>query len=490
MKAAKHLKIGTILALSLILTLGFFASGQEKAREKINWNKPRSHSERLTADHYIFPEGWEEATQGVEKISFYNSGSIKWDIATKVNIERFTELTGIEVEAIPVSSNLEVTKSVSTLVSKDTSVEAPGLDMTGFELSSVAAPNWVDPVGVLYPPEVLELYQEEWQNILTWDGNFYAMPITYISHGDFYRPSFFENADVEIPDTYTEFLDAAKEVQNWLKKNKEGQDYSGTLIGAGGRTQLAGTFRTILYSNGEKMYANGEWRFDTKEAEEAFKWMVKAFREGVISSAALNYSLGGVADTFEAGKSASMISMQPSYLQYYKNQTDIGQDVALRGFKFDSEDPDSLIGANMVNANSITVNKYIDDNEKAAVMLLGDYLKSLQAQRNELIVEGNGSPMEYLWNNLEEQIKLVDWDFVNKQAEKLGLSPYEPVTIEEFRANRKGQKELNLGATHTAYPPSATEITDKFQTEFQKAAKGNISAEEALENIDEFAKEF
>ncbi|NIO11149.1 MAG: hypothetical protein GTO40_25305, partial [Deltaproteobacteria bacterium] len=49
----------------------------KKAYEYIKWDKPKPMAERLLADEYILPKGWEKATKGVKKLVFFNSGGLK-----------------------------------------------------------------------------------------------------------------------------------------------------------------------------------------------------------------------------------------------------------------------------------------------------------------------------------------------------------------------------------------------------------------------------
>ena len=91
--------IGMLVVLVLLVVGSIGASAQE-AWKLIDWNKPVPMVERLTGDQYILPEGWEEATKGVEKLVYYNSGGLAGDIATAINLELFEQKTGIQVEAV------------------------------------------------------------------------------------------------------------------------------------------------------------------------------------------------------------------------------------------------------------------------------------------------------------------------------------------------------------------------------------------------------
>ena len=70
------------------------------AYELIQWNSPKPINERISGTEYVLPDGWKEATAGVRKIKVSNFGALQHDPATVANAKKFSELTGIEVEAV------------------------------------------------------------------------------------------------------------------------------------------------------------------------------------------------------------------------------------------------------------------------------------------------------------------------------------------------------------------------------------------------------
>ena len=80
------LGLGLMLILLMIIGQTVFAAG-EKPWEKIEWNKPVPAPERLSADEYILPEGWQQAVKGVERILHFNAGSMEHDPGTLANFK-------------------------------------------------------------------------------------------------------------------------------------------------------------------------------------------------------------------------------------------------------------------------------------------------------------------------------------------------------------------------------------------------------------------
>ena len=143
--------IALSIGLMVFLAAGISYGGPKKAYELINWNKPVPMTERLLADRYILPEGWKEATKGVKKLVFFNSGGLKHDIATAIGMEIFEQRTGIKVRALEVGGAYTFPKFLSVVISKDPSVHF-GFVRAETEYSQVASAGWAHRIDELWPP--------------------------------------------------------------------------------------------------------------------------------------------------------------------------------------------------------------------------------------------------------------------------------------------------------------------------------------------------
>ena len=482
-----------ILVFLLVLATAAFvsASGGEEATAvatAIKWNKPVSWPERLLADKYILPEGWQKATEGVKEISFYNSGGLSTDIATAMNMARFQELTGIKVNAIAVSADLAEPKSLATLVAKDTSVDAVLANDPAYNLSSLVAGGWIVPVDVMYPPEVTKLYNPDLKSSYSWDGHWYAAPICYIGHIDFYRPSWLKGAGVELPDNYADLYEVIKKVDAWAKKTYGPDNFGAVFVGS---TQDAiNWYRTLMYSQGSLVIKDGKYQFGSPESRNAFKLMVDIVKNGYAPRDTLTYAWGDAGRFFGVGKAGFLFAIQPSYITVYQRSEydkTLGGDVdVFAPLKWDKSSPDSYRGKGVVGSNSMLINKYISDQQKAAVMLFYDYVRSLEGQRNEVIVEGNESALVYLWENMGEQLKRVDWAFADKVADQLKIDHVQRRTALPALEARKIN---SLETSFEVYLPGFQQISQKFIEEFSKAVLGERTIDEAIKNIQAIADE-
>ena len=129
----------------------------KKAFELIDWNKPVSMKERLLADEYVLPEGWQEAVKGVKELVFFNSGALKDDIATAIGMALFEKKTGIKMRCIEVGSAYTFPKLLSVFTSKDPNIHF-GFVRAEIEYTQVAAAGWAHPINELWPAEVSDIY--------------------------------------------------------------------------------------------------------------------------------------------------------------------------------------------------------------------------------------------------------------------------------------------------------------------------------------------
>jgi hypothetical protein len=110
---------------------------------------------------YILPEGWEEATKGVDELVLTNSGSLKHDPAAVLNALIFYKLTGIRLTIIEMKDPLLWPKTLSVLTAKATDVDVFYSTRSMLETPHLSAAGWLHPVDELWPPEVQELYPIE-----------------------------------------------------------------------------------------------------------------------------------------------------------------------------------------------------------------------------------------------------------------------------------------------------------------------------------------
>jgi len=452
----------------------------------IKWNEPVPIVERISGDKYILPKGWKEATRGVREISFYNSGGLQYDIATYMNMKRFEQLTGFKMKAIPLPGELMYAKALSILVTGDGSVALIGVGGPDCDLMPYAAGGWLVPLDVLYPPEVVNLYSPGLKTLLYTMGHWYASPIATLgTGGQYYRPSWLKNAGVAVPNSWEELLTAAQKCRTWGKQNL-GEDYYG-IVFPGLNVNFQYFLQGLTASQGERWWQDGKWHFNSPEFKNAFSLAVSLIRQDVASQDCLNLSLWDAGRLFGLGKAAFAAGLVSSYSWQYRTQfLEVKDDFVFQApLRWSINDPDHY-QSGVITANCLAITKYASVQDQAAGMLFIDFLRSKEAQRNEAVVELNETFYTSIYDEINPGEK-VDWNLANQAADELGIT--RPPRRDEL-LDAKARKILMKYGQTNIFPPGYWEILNKIVEMFGKAVLGEISVEEAIENIQKFASTF
>jgi ABC-type glycerol-3-phosphate transport system substrate-binding protein len=467
--------VALVVAITVVLALGFtFPAQGKEAYKYIKWNKPKPMTERLLADEYILPKGWQKATKGVKQLVFFNSGGLKHDIATAINMELFEKKTGIRMKALPLGSAYTFPKFLSVVTSKDPSVHI-GFIRAEVEYAHVAAAGWAHPIDELWPPEVQKLYSPGLVDGINWGGHYYGSVNIVQWYVLYYRPSWLKKAGVtKVPETWEEVYEAAKKCREWAKGNL-GRDYYGFTFGAtkAGHIHIA-MLSALTYSQGGRLLKDGKFNLDTPEFRNSWNYLVNMINEDVADVACLGYSWNDYQKVFGMGKAAMMLGYSV-YAVKFAEFPEVAKDwAAIAPPKWDAKQPDSnRVG--YINYDEFVINNFADDKHKAAAMLFLDFLRSKEACMYELIVEGNDSflPAVYEDPNIVDKI---DWDLAKEVAKKIKTA--EPkkmgVTMPEVRAASAKTARIE------AMPPGAAYVSDILSEYLGKAGTKKMDPDKAL----------
>jgi ABC-type glycerol-3-phosphate transport system substrate-binding protein len=479
-----------VLCISLGAGLNSYAAGrQEKAAAsledvvKIDWNSPAPWAERLSADKYVLPKGWKEATQGVTSITFGNSGALMADIATKMNMMRFEELTGIKVNAIELPADLMIPKTLATVVARNPNVHLVYAGATD-NLGTLMAGKWLDPVDFFWPQAVLDLYGSSVRDYRI-DGHWWGSFITTVAYCVYYRPSWLKAAGVDVPRSWAELYPAVSKVDAWAKQHF-GRDYYG-IVFPGDGLQLTKLLQDIVHSQGKRVFAEGKYDFNLPEFENALYYLLRFAKEGMVTPDFISYDYSEGPNLFGLGKAGFCVHAATAYTMKFPTEYPEVKDdwEMMPQFKWDNASPDNY-QAGDVGHNGLAIPTYIDDKHKAAGLLFMDYVRSREATRNELCVEGNESA--FLANYQDSDVaKKVDWNLANRAAKELGI-PNPPQVSELAKSEARGQV-VKYGYSEPAYP-GYENIMKKVNEMFAGAVSGELSKEEAVKGIISYVESF
>ena len=456
--------IGIMCGLSVLFGLVVWA-GEVPAWELINWDAPVSAAERLSADEYILPEGWEKAVEGVEYIVYFNSGGLEHDPATVVNIEKFEELTGIDVRPIEVSALILFDKTLSVMVARDPSIHGMALTDAPLELAQVIGAEWATPLP-FWTPEVQAIYPKALVDAMRGpDGRVYATCDTMRVYLLFYRPSWLKAAGVErVPQTWQEVREAARKAREWALANL-GPDYWGIVFP--GDYNLSHMFQAAIYSQGARVLVDGKPVWNSPEGRKAWQlWYDFIVTDGSAPEACLGYTWHDYQEVFVKGKAAMMLGFTTYIVRcadpqlapalqtdVFGNPVEGGDFAMVAPPKWDADEPDAHRAA-FIDFDSFIINPFADDRHQAAAMLFAEFRMSKEACRNEVVVEGNDAFFPGVYDDPEVLEKI-------RFPEAIALS------VEN--------------AVMEAFPPGSKRAIDILREYFGKAVTGMMDVQAALD---------
>lgn len=197
------MKIKKILAciLTLIMTVSLLAGCKGKDKEASNGGDSNGEVEEIK---WMF---WDDLTATEDLISLGYA---------KV-LERFNETYKGKYHVTPITTNLEEydTKLNALIAAKDTPdvfICNPGPNLTQYVESGVAADL----------TDILQNQEKEWYDSFTegiferliYDGKIYAVPTNFAAALVFYNTEMFKAAGVEVPTTFTEWIDVCQKLKD------------------------------------------------------------------------------------------------------------------------------------------------------------------------------------------------------------------------------------------------------------------------------------
>ena len=473
-----------ITALSLLIAAAGigFAGGQaegtgEEALAKINWEAPMPMAERISQQGpietmdaswndwgvtlagkkamltgYVLPEGWEEAIGDVDELVVTNSGGMTHDPATAVNWKAFEKYTGIRGNIIEMQDPLLWPKTLAVTMAKSTDVDMFYNTRAMLEIPHLSAAGWIVDIDYLWTPETIKLYPEKQLRALRGvDGKIYASPNCLWGQYLFYRPSWLEAAGVDVPETWQELVVATKKVNEWAM-SELGPGNSGMVYPAGDPDPLHQIWAMTTYAQKKTIVVDGKVVVDPK----SWELVCKLWTEGGMSKESMEYLWSGAPEVFAKGK-AGFIITGGVYANMY-NDPEFGTgvqddwDVAIvpewEGF--------GIKGINLAGNDAWTINPYISAEKKAAAVLFQDYLRSYQAQFNELYVEGNESSMVQVYEHPAIQSE---------------------VTFPDLRMQTVEQQ------AGEAFPPGMMDVMELYKEYLHRVILGQLSIDEARERL-------
>ncbi len=459
-KALQVFLVGVIV----ISSFAAFAAGPDA----IKWNEPAPMVERIMGQGpvevipeeyndysvdltgkkggmltgYVLPEGWKEAIGDVKELILTNSGGMKHDPATALNAKIFEKMTGVHLNLIEMKDPLLWPKTLAVSMAKSDDVDIFYATRSMLEIPHLSAAGWILNVDVLWPPEVQELYPEKLLGALQGpDGSFYGSPLALWNLFLFYRPSWLEQAGVEVPTTWQEVIIASKKIDDWAKANL-GQGHVGMVYPAGDPDLLHHILAMTTFSQGKRIVnEDGKVVIDPQ----AWEVITDLWLQGGMSKESIEYLWSVAPEVFAKGK-AGFVPTGGVYMVNFADPefgTGIQDDwaVALLPAWEGVGEPGITVAGN----DAWMINPNISPAKQAAAMLWQDYQRSYQAQFNELYVEGNESEVMAVYDHLAVQADVSVPDLRVKTVQSQVGESYPPGMMDILNVFKEYLHQVILG---------------------------------------------
>ncbi|UCB45041.1 MAG: extracellular solute-binding protein [Spirochaetota bacterium] len=401
---------------------------------------------------YQLPNGWKKAIGSVRKLVLTNSGSLVHDPATALNAKIFEKMTGVHLELIEMKDELIWPKTLSAAMAKSTDVDLFYIDRAMIDTSILAVSIWIYPVDELFPHDVHKLYPDGvLMSMKAMDGHFYAAPLTLWGEYLFYRPSWLSRAGVRVPDTLQDLVAASEKVDRWARANM-GSGYAGMVCSIGDPDSVYRLWAMIVYAKDDRIVKNNKVVVDP----EVWNLMTDFWVKGGAAKESIEYMWPDAPEVFAKGKAGFIIAGSvfmknfgnPEYAGAIQGDWKVVASPAWKGV--------GIHGRSLGEPDTWAINNFISPEKKAAAMLWIDFLRSYQAQFNELYVEGNESCM----------IPVYDHPVIKKEVE-----------YPEVRAAAVAQ---HMGES---FPPQTEEALEMVKEYLHKVVMGQMDQFAALRDL-------
>ena len=146
--------------------------------------------------------------------------------------------------------------------------------------------------------DVKGTFIEDGIKLASWDGANIGLPFRFGTSATFINTQIFEDAGVEIPESWTweEFRDIAAQVTN-PERNIHGFGIPGARMDLG----FSWNFFSFAFQNGASYIENNQAVFNSPEGAEALEFLIQMMEDGIMPAGTPSFTASDVVDAFGAG---------------------------------------------------------------------------------------------------------------------------------------------------------------------------------------------
>lgn len=375
---------------------------------------------------------WKE---GVEKLVWFNGGTIDGDPATLEGLLAFEKATGIPVEIVEIPGETYAEQLLRTLALQESTYDV--LDAS-YMMPQWAANGWILPLDDVIPEALKAQWDPGFANYVTYDGKYYAVPHYNQASVIAVRTDLLEAAGItKLPETWAELLDAAQRLTVDADGNGVPEQYGFVFPSSG--EEGPWLFKDIIMSAGTSFWAeDGKAGFNNELGIEALQFLADLKNKyKVVPDGVSSYKLSDCSEMFNNGQ-AAMAYLSLGGLIDKALKSPYGDSITLIPITTREEGQTGYTQhayamVSVANANS---------KHPEAAKMLALWMGSYQQSWFEAVTEGNVPVNMEVFDSPYLQKHYAFYDVIAKVMDKsLVIARY----VEEIDIVRSGLQELLVG---------------------------------------------
>jgi ABC-type glycerol-3-phosphate transport system substrate-binding protein len=389
---------------------------------KIDWEN--NIVERLTAEEWEPPKGWEVVKEHVEELTWMNPGSLEFDAATVENHRIFEAKTGIRIRSVVVSDGAQHGRQVALLSGKSNAIDV--IHVFPKSTSDFYKNGWLQNVDYLWTEDAKKLYAPEAIKLGSRNETMYTVPVFGRLAVLIYRKDLFRTylGHENPPQTWQEIIDFGRVLT--LDPDNDGNiDTWGFVyfVGSNDNRNAINQLHSLLFSQGVDptgiIDSDSLPNYTTPESKRSLQFLTDLVQTHKISpTGVVTYSDTETYRLFKTGKAAMILNH--SWVNF-KLPEDFSQDEY--GMAFLPKcggwggGPQGKVVPRL-EVQFAAINSFADPYKKVAGSLFLDFIRSFQAHKNEQIIEQNQVFMLSVYEDKQVKAKTVDFKLIIQGAEK------------------------------------------------------------------------
>ncbi|MDI6600254.1 MAG: ABC transporter substrate-binding protein [Thermoanaerobacteraceae bacterium] len=367
---------------------------------------------------------------------------------TQMLIKQFEEENPnikVDFQEMPWSTDDQHNAYVTALQAQDSSIDVVAMDVIW--TAEFASAGWLLPLGDKFPQSERDKFLSGPLEAVTYNGEIYALP-EYTDAGVlYYRKDIISTP----PQTWEELMEMSKE-----NIGKNGIRYGIVFQGNQYEGLVCDALEFIHGNGGDVLDSNGNVVLNSPQSVEGLKEMVSLVEEKIAPEGVTTYMEEDARNVFQQGDALFMRNWPYAWAVVNGDDSPVKGKVGIAPLP---HGPNGKAGAPTLGGWNLAVSKYSKHPDEAYKFI--EFMCSDAGQKTTALVGGNLPTRKAIYND----------------PEVLAKNPFYKDLFNAF-----------ISARPRPVSPFYPQISDSMQINFHKALTGNITAEEAIANVEKDIK--